>query len=256
MERVAHLEPAGADNVLPGGAYRLSELRGRALAAAGLHRQAYEAFADAIPDEPQSLAALDLPDVVVLRSLTKTWSLAGLRVGYALGAPEVLARLAARRPHWPLGTLQLEAIAACCTPAAVEQARAEAKVLSGLRAQMAAALARLTEPELSDNKEAKITRQPGRVELVTTASLYGAGLGGQLANAINADGSIVVNADDIQVGVLATDGQHGNRGGGGGETCFFCLGGWGGGWRRGEERCLGKVQEGCWIDMCYIADSL
>ena len=30
----------------------------------------------------------------------------------------------------------------------------------------------------------------------------------------NADGSIAVNADDIQVGVLATDGQHGNRGGG------------------------------------------
>jgi hypothetical protein len=59
------------------------------------------------------------------------------------------------------------------------------------RAQMAAALARLTEPELSDTKEAKITRQPGRVEVVTTASLYGAGLGGQLANAINADGNIV-----------------------------------------------------------------
>lgn len=31
----------------------------------------------------------------------------------------------------------------------------------------------------------------------------------------NADGSIVVNANDIQVGVLATDAQHGNRGGGG-----------------------------------------
>lgn len=30
----------------------------------------------------------------------------------------------------------------------------------------------------------------------------------------NADGSITVNADDIQVGVLATDGQHGSRGGG------------------------------------------
>lgn len=59
------------------------------------------------------------------------------------------------------------------------------------RAQMAAALARLTEPELSDEKEAKITRQPGRVEMVTTASLYGAGLGGQLANAINADGTVV-----------------------------------------------------------------
>jgi hypothetical protein len=32
--------------------------------------------------------------------------------------------------------------------------------------------------------------------------------------AANADGSITVNADDIQVGVLATDDQHGTRGGG------------------------------------------
>ena len=99
-----------------------------------------EAFADAVPDEPESVADLRLPDLLVLRSLTKTWSLAGLRVGYALGAPEVLARLAARRPHWPLGTLQLEAIAACCTPAAVAQARVGAQALSGLRADMAGAL--------------------------------------------------------------------------------------------------------------------
>ncbi|MBV8964789.1 MAG: aminotransferase class I/II-fold pyridoxal phosphate-dependent enzyme, partial [Mycobacteriaceae bacterium] len=38
-----------------------------------------EAFADAIPGEPQSLASESLPDVLVLRSLTKTWSLPGLR---------------------------------------------------------------------------------------------------------------------------------------------------------------------------------
>lgn len=30
----------------------------------------------------------------------------------------------------------------------------------------------------------------------------------------NADGSMVINANDIQVGILATDAQHGNRGGG------------------------------------------
>ena len=72
-----------------------------------------EAFADAVPGEPASLAADALPDVVVLRSLTKTWALAGLRVGYALGPADVLAEMTARRPHWPVGTLQLEAIAAC-----------------------------------------------------------------------------------------------------------------------------------------------
>jgi histidinol-phosphate aminotransferase len=102
-----------------------------------------EAFADAVPGEPESLAGLGLPDVLVLRSLTKTWALAGLRVGYALGAPEVLARLSARRPHWPLGTLQLEAIAACCEPAAVAEARAGAERLQILRAEMAAALSDL-----------------------------------------------------------------------------------------------------------------
>src|SRR5688500_6711422 len=58
--------------------------------------------------------------------------------------------------------------------------------------------------------------------LVTRQIIAGAGLtgGGDLsANrtlniSAHADGSIVVNADDIQVGVLATDAQHGNRGNG------------------------------------------
>ncbi|MGV0635290.1 Rv2231c family pyridoxal phosphate-dependent protein CobC [Mycolicibacillus trivialis] len=99
-----------------------------------------EAFADAVPGEPDSLAGVSLPDVVVLRSLTKTWGLAGLRVGYAVGPPDVLARLAARRPHWPLGTLQLAAVAACCAPRAVAEAAADAERLAGLRRQMVAGL--------------------------------------------------------------------------------------------------------------------
>lgn len=56
----------------------------------------------------------------------------------------------------------------------------------------------------------------------TRALSAGAGLtgGGDLSAdrsfdvGANADGSIVVNADDIQVGVLATDAQHGDLGGG------------------------------------------
>ncbi|MGW4633641.1 Rv2231c family pyridoxal phosphate-dependent protein CobC [Nocardia sp. NPDC004415] len=84
-----------------------------------------EAFADAVAGvgEPESLAGIAAPDVLVLRSLTKTWALAGLRCGYALGAPEVLARLAHGRPHWPLGTLQLEAVTATAEPAAVAESR-------------------------------------------------------------------------------------------------------------------------------------
>lgn len=102
-----------------------------------------EAFADAVPGEPQSLAGTGLPDVLVLRSLTKTWSLAGLRIGYAIGDPALLARLSSHRPHWPLGTLQLEAIAACCAPAAVAAARADAENLARMRSQMSAAIAAL-----------------------------------------------------------------------------------------------------------------
>jgi histidinol-phosphate aminotransferase len=99
-----------------------------------------EAFADAIPGEPASLAGESLADVIVLRSLTKTWSLAGLRVGYALGPRDVLDRMTARRPHWPLGTLQLEAIAACSSPEAVAEAELGARRLAALRAEMVAGL--------------------------------------------------------------------------------------------------------------------
>ncbi|MDD4866617.1 MAG: aminotransferase class I/II-fold pyridoxal phosphate-dependent enzyme, partial [Mycobacterium sp.] len=79
-------------------------------------------------------------DVLVLRSLTKTWALAGLRVGYALGSPRMLARLTAQRAHWPLGTLQLTAIAACCAPEAVAEAAEAASRVAALRAEMAAGL--------------------------------------------------------------------------------------------------------------------
>jgi histidinol-phosphate aminotransferase len=99
-----------------------------------------EAFADSVPGEPESLAGEPMPDVLVLRSLTKTWSLAGLRVGYALAAPAVLARLTSSRPHWPLGTLQLAAIAACCAPGAVAEAATGARRMTTMRAEMVTGL--------------------------------------------------------------------------------------------------------------------
>ena len=99
-----------------------------------------EAFADAVEHEAESLAGESLPDVLVLRSLTKTWALAGLRCGYVLGPPDVLAALQTGRAHWPLGTLQLEAIAACSEPAAVAESQQLARQIAADRAGMIAAL--------------------------------------------------------------------------------------------------------------------
>ncbi|MBW0112185.1 aminotransferase class I/II-fold pyridoxal phosphate-dependent enzyme, partial [Pseudonocardia sp. KRD-182] len=98
-----------------------------------------EAFADAVPGEPETLAGEQ--GALVFRSLTKTWALAGLRAGYALGHPDLLARLARSRPPWPVSTPALEAVIACCEPAAVAQAREAAVELARLRAEQAAALA-------------------------------------------------------------------------------------------------------------------
>ena len=89
-----------------------------------------EAFADTDPGEPHSLAGRrDLPGLLVVRSLTKTWGLAGLRVGYALGPPELVATLARHQPHWPVSTPALAALEACTAPAARAEADAVATEL-------------------------------------------------------------------------------------------------------------------------------
>lgn len=95
-----------------------------------------EAFMDAIAGEPESLASTAGPDILVLRSLTKTWALAGLRCGYFLGDPGLLGRLGHGRPHWPLGTLQLEAIIATATADALAESDARARDLAIRRATM------------------------------------------------------------------------------------------------------------------------
>lgn len=82
-----------------------------------------EAFADCVPGEPESLAhRTDVPGLVVVRSLTKTWSLAGLRAGYVLAAPDLVARLGEARPLWSVSTPALVAMEACVTSEALAEA--------------------------------------------------------------------------------------------------------------------------------------
>lgn len=95
-----------------------------------------EAFADCVPGEPQSLARHADDGLVVVRSLTKTWGLAGLRVGYILAAAPLAARLARAQPLWPVSTLALAACVAVSTPGAVAEADAWARGLTADRSYL------------------------------------------------------------------------------------------------------------------------
>ncbi|MEC4020960.1 Rv2231c family pyridoxal phosphate-dependent protein CobC [Streptomyces sp. H27-D2] len=96
-----------------------------------------EAFMDAVPGERESLAArTDLPGLVVLRSLTKTWGLAGLRIGYVLAGPETIAALERAQPLWPVSTPALTAAEATCEPAALAEAEAAAATVAEDRAHL------------------------------------------------------------------------------------------------------------------------
>ncbi|MET9608779.1 Rv2231c family pyridoxal phosphate-dependent protein CobC [Streptomyces sp. NPDC006512] len=105
-----------------------------------------EAFMDAVPGEREALAGrLDVPGLVVLRSLTKTWGLAGLRIGYVLAEPEVIAKLAAAQPLWPVSTPALVAAEACLAPPALAEAEAAARRVAVDRAHLLAGLAEFDE---------------------------------------------------------------------------------------------------------------
>ena len=102
-----------------------------------------EAFMDAVPGEHESLAGrVDVPGLVVLRSLTKTWGLAGLRIGYVLAAPETVEDLQRAQPLWPVSTPALAAAEACVGPRALAEAAHAAHRIAADRAHLLAGLAR------------------------------------------------------------------------------------------------------------------
>ena len=51
--------------------------------------------------------------LVVIRSLTKTFGLAGIRAGYLVGSSDVIAECAVTQPHWSVNSLAIAAVVAC-----------------------------------------------------------------------------------------------------------------------------------------------
>jgi len=101
-----------------------------------------EAFMDLVPGEPESVAACtDAPGLVVLRSLTKSLGVPGLRAGHLLAAPELVGRLEAVRQPWPVNALAVAALSAWAARDA--PAQAVALEIAGARERLTARLARL-----------------------------------------------------------------------------------------------------------------
>jgi histidinol-phosphate/aromatic aminotransferase/cobyric acid decarboxylase-like protein len=109
--------PEAADVVLIGNPASPSGTLDPAAAVLALRRPGRtvvvdEAFMDLVPGEPGSLVRDAPADVLVVRSLTKSLSVPGLRAGYAVAAPPLAERLRAVRPPWSVNTLALAALAA------------------------------------------------------------------------------------------------------------------------------------------------
>ena len=72
----------------------------------GVHWIIDEAFLEFVPDHESASLLRDLaafPKVIVLRALTKSWAVPGLRIGFiACGNPEILGRLRSMQPPWSL----------------------------------------------------------------------------------------------------------------------------------------------------------
>jgi cobyrinic acid a,c-diamide synthase len=92
-----------------------------------------EAFMDAVPGEPESLVAAGTPGLVVVRSLTKHWSLPGIRAGYLVADSTLVDALRRVQVPWSVSAPAAAAMAACATPEAVAESERRALVLADWR---------------------------------------------------------------------------------------------------------------------------
>ncbi len=100
-----------------------------------------EAFMDCVPGETETMIGDDMTGLLVLRSLTKTWGLAGLRAGYVIGEPRLIEALRRQQPPWSVSTPALAAMAACLTLEARNAAAVAALEITARRTYLVEQLA-------------------------------------------------------------------------------------------------------------------
>jgi threonine-phosphate decarboxylase len=75
------------------------------LATAGAYLILDEAFVDFVEEASFKAHLGRFPRLLLLRSFTKFFGIPGMRLGYLLGAPELLARLAGEQEPWSVNTM-------------------------------------------------------------------------------------------------------------------------------------------------------
>jgi cobyrinic acid a,c-diamide synthase len=131
----AHDVPDDADLVIIGNPTNPTGVRHpaeviRSLSKPGRLVVVDEAFLD---DDVETLADRRHAGLVVLRSLTKIWSIPGIRAGYLLAEPNVVEGLRSRQTPWSVSAPAIAALLATSSEQAREEARKRATELDARR---------------------------------------------------------------------------------------------------------------------------
>jgi histidinol-phosphate/aromatic aminotransferase/cobyric acid decarboxylase-like protein len=142
------LVPEDADLVVVGNPTNPTGVLHPAAAIRGLLRPGRlvvvdEAFIDCVPGEPESLAPHAHPGLVVVRSLTKHWSIPGIRAGYLLGPAATVAALQRGQVPWSVSAPAAAAVVACTTEEAAEESRRRAEEIADWRKELESGLDRI-----------------------------------------------------------------------------------------------------------------
>jgi len=157
------LVPADADLVVVGNPTNPTGVRHpaaalRELLAPGRVLVVDEAFLD---DGDQSLAGDRVEGLLVIRSLTKLWAIPGVRAGYLLGDPALVADLERHQTPWSVSAAAVAAMVACTGPAADQERRHRLTRIEADRQHLLAGLDELGIPCVTGSSAPFVLAEPG-----------------------------------------------------------------------------------------------
>jgi histidinol-phosphate/aromatic aminotransferase/cobyric acid decarboxylase-like protein/adenosyl cobinamide kinase/adenosyl cobinamide phosphate guanylyltransferase len=146
-----------------------------------------EAFMDMVPGEAGSLVGERLADVIVVRSLTKSLAIPGLRAGYAVAPPALAARLREVRPPWSANALALaslraaashpDELAATASRATAEREDLERRLATVVGVRTWSSAANFCLVEVADGPAVLAALREQRIAVRAAASFPGLGAG-------------------------------------------------------------------------------